>query len=65
MRDFCYPDTGILDPAAVQTANDYICFNRDSGKIIGIEVPLPTGPYSQAIDPESSNNYKKESFMLK
>jgi hypothetical protein len=55
MRDFCYPGTNVLDAGAIQRANDYISFNRDSGKVIGVEVPLPVGPHGQIID--SSNLY--------
>jgi hypothetical protein len=64
MRDFCYPGTNVLDPSAIQRANDYISFNRDSGKIIGVEVPLPVGPHGQITD-SSNLNIEKETSVLK
>lgn len=64
MHDFCYPGTNVLDPGAIQGANDYISFNRDSGKIIGVEVPLPVGPHGQITD-FSNSNIKKETSVLK
>jgi hypothetical protein len=46
LGSFCYPNTSELDKSAVRRARNYLDYNRDNGKVIGEEVPIPVGHIS-------------------
>jgi hypothetical protein len=55
MRSYCYSNTSTLDKAAVRRANNYLDYNRDNGKVIGEDVPLPVGPHITNLELKESS----------
>lgn len=50
MESFCYPNTKKLDEKVIQEAYDYVQDARNSGKKLGVDLPLPKWYYEHTID---------------